>query len=315
MTAIKSQFNLPNGQGGYDTHHFETESAQVTDLPQTLAPYIKNITSDGAIFTLTKGDNTTVDLAVVADNAGAHNALFRGKDLTEYFDSGEMSEAIAAGTFEDIYPGDFIKKSVTVDGTTYTDVIWIVGDLDYHLHRGDTETTDHHVLLFPKNNIGTARMNATDVTTGGFLGSEMWKTTLPKYATGIKAAFGATHVLTHNEILTDTVNTSAASMAGAGLTGCSSHWIWTAVDVNLFNEPMVYGNPLLSSSFYDIGDCNTQVAAMRHDKSLSFTRQAWCWLRAVAYSAAFCLANYTGGADSLSASRAAGGVRPYFLLR
>ena len=35
MTAIKSQFNLPNGQGGDDTHHFETESAQVTDFQIT----------------------------------------------------------------------------------------------------------------------------------------------------------------------------------------------------------------------------------------------------------------------------------------
>lgn len=31
-----------------------------------------------------------------------HNALFRGKDLTDYFNSGQMSKAIADGTFKNI---------------------------------------------------------------------------------------------------------------------------------------------------------------------------------------------------------------------
>jgi hypothetical protein len=42
------------------------------------------------------------------DNAGAHNSIYRGKDLTSYFDSGEMSTAIANGTFANIYPGDYM---------------------------------------------------------------------------------------------------------------------------------------------------------------------------------------------------------------
>lgn len=100
-------------------------------------------------------------------SAASHNALYRGKDLTSYFNSGAMSTAIANGTFDDIYPGDYIIKTLTVDGTTYNNMKWIVGDLDYHLHRGDTETTTHHVVLYPETNLGTARMNASDTTSGG----------------------------------------------------------------------------------------------------------------------------------------------------
>ena len=37
-----------------------------------------------------------------------HNALFSGKDLTDYFNSGEMSKAIADGTFKNIYIGDYV---------------------------------------------------------------------------------------------------------------------------------------------------------------------------------------------------------------
>ena len=62
---------------------------------------------------------------VVVNSAPAHNALYRGKDLTDYFNSGEMSIAIANGSFENIFPGDYVIKSVTVNGTTYADTKWI----------------------------------------------------------------------------------------------------------------------------------------------------------------------------------------------
>lgn len=62
---------------------------------------------------------------VVVNSAPAHNALYRGKDLTDYWNSGQMSIAIANGSFENIFPGDYIIKSVTVNGTTYADIKWI----------------------------------------------------------------------------------------------------------------------------------------------------------------------------------------------
>ena len=78
---------------------------------------------------------------------------------------------------------------------------------------------------------------------------------------------------------------------------------------------MVYGCRPLSSSGFDIGDCNTQVAAMRHDKSLSSTRTYWYWLRAVVSSFRFALAYNHGHADCTDASIGGGGVRVYFLLK
>ena len=60
-------------------------------------------------------------------------------------------------------------------------------------------------------------MNATDITTGGFVGSVMWTTTLPLYATGIKAAFGADHVLNHRELLSNAESDTIASGTGAGI--------------------------------------------------------------------------------------------------
>ena len=266
------------------------------------------------ILTHTFPNGVVEQFIPIKNNAGAHNALYRGDDLTEYFNSGEMSAAIVNGSFKDIFPGDYIKKSITVDGTEYKDVKWIIGDCDYHLNRGDTQTTKHHVLVFPEGVLGAARMNETNTTEGGYVGSEMWTVTIPNYVTGIQTAFGSDHVLSHRELLTKSVNTTAPSGAGCGWNGSADNWQWTSVLVNLFNEPMVYGGRVFSSSGMDVYDCNTQVAAMRHNKGLSFSRSGWSWLRAVVSGAHFAYADSSGIANNYSASGAAGRVRPYFLL-
>ena len=273
--------------------HPETESAQVTDFVPAVS---------------------AINAATIYDNAGAHNAIYRGKDITDYWNNGGASAAIAAGTFAGIYPGDYIRVPITVNGATTTYDI-VIGDCNYHLHRGDSETTTNHVLAFTRTHIGNEHMNATNTTAGGYIGSDMWKTILPKYTTAIKNAFGSSHILTHREILSNAESDTVASAAGAGWSGGSTGWDWYDVDVNLFNEPMVYGCHPFSSSRFDIGDCNTQVAAMRHDKSLSFTRTYWCWLRAVVSSLYFAIADFAGIARCFDASYGDGGVRVYFLLK
>lgn len=246
-------------------------------------------------------------------SAASHNALYRGKDLTSYFNSGAMSTAIANGTFDDIYPGDYIIKTVTVNGTTYSNIKWIVGDLDYHLHRGDTETTTHHVVLFPETHLGNARMNASNTTSGGYQGSEMWTTTIPLYATGIINAFGSSHVLVHRERLTKAIDANAYAGGGGMGNGATVYadGEWINVTANIFNEAMMFGHAPFASSGRDTYDCNKQIAAFRYGQN--FTRANWCWLRDVASSMYFALADNLGEADSSYASNT-GGVRPYFLL-
>lgn len=246
-------------------------------------------------------------------SAASHNALYRGKDLTSYFNSGAMSTAIANGTFDDIYPGDYIIKTVTVNGTTYSNIKWIVGDLDYHLHRGDTETTTHHVVLFPETHLGNARMNASNTTSGGYQGSEMWTTTIPLYATGIINAFGSSHVLVHRERLTKAIDANAYAGGGGMGNGATVYadGEWVNVTANIFNEAMMFGHAPFASSGRDTYDCNKQIAAFRYGQN--FTRANWCWLRDVASSIYFANASAGGGADYYYASDT-NGVRPYFLL-
>ena len=247
-------------------------------------------------------------------SATCHNSQFRGINITSYFDSGYMSNNIANGNFSNIYPGDYIIKSVTIDGTTYQNVKWIVMDCDYHLNSGDTQTTTHHVVLMPEGHLGTAQMNETNTTEGGYQGSKMWTTTIPLVNAGIKAAFGDSHVLSHRELLTKTINATAISGGNSTLQGCSVDWSWVSVEANICNEQQVYGTKAFGSSAFDIGDCYNQFAAFRLSKALQSKDRYWFWLRSVASASWFCRAYDLGNCDYHIASDSHG-LRPYFLLK
>lgn len=253
----------------------------------------------------------------IADNYGAfHNSIYRGKDLTSYFASGEMSKAIANGTFKDIYIGDYITKNIVVGGTTYQ-VKWEVADIDYFYKSGDASCDTHHVVLLPsKTVLVNTKMNDTNTTEGGYVGSKMWKETIPAVVTGIKAAFGADHVVKHRELLTTKVSTTAQSAAGAGWTGSSTEWAWTNVEANIPTEPMIYGGAVFGSAGYDVGNGDKQLAIFKFKKFCSPDR-LWFWLRAVASASRFCGASENGLAAYADASDSGsdGGCRPYFLFR
>ena len=270
-------------------------------------------------------------------SAEAHNGIYRGKDLTSYFTSGQMSTDIANNDFTNIYPGDYITKTITLPAITYTNksgtsvtqsaqtfnnVKWLVAGLDTHLYSGwhDTNkdyTAAHHVVMIPSTTLQrSVSMNPTNTTEGGYLGSDMWNVHMPNWATAIKNAFGATHVLKHNELLSNAINATALSGAGAGWTGSSSAWVWTEVEVNIPNEQMIYGGKVWGSSGHDCGDF-TRILPLYVLKNRHLDDRSWFWLRSVASASNFAAATDIGNAiaSGASAANAYGGVRPYFLLR
>lgn len=56
-------------------------------------------------------------------------------------------------------------------------------------------------------------MNTANITEGGFVGSDMWKTTIPLYNTAFGSILGS-HLLSHRTLLTNTVNANLVSNAG-----------------------------------------------------------------------------------------------------
>ena len=243
---------------------------------------------------------------VVASNAGAHNAIYRGKDITDLFYDGTLSKQIAAGTFDDIFVGDYIIGKTSKRK-------YLVADINYRLHMGDTECTKPHILMIPEKIMGTAMMNDTHVTTGAYVGSKMYTTNLTPFKTIIKNDFGAGHILKHRNHLQNAVTNNYESGG-----------TWYDSEIELMNECMVYGsniwhNILCGTNFpnnYEIDNSQLSLFRLRHDLIVARNDAGdrwWYWLRNVVSSSYFAGVSNTGGATSSGAANS-GGVRPAFLI-
>lgn len=230
------------------------------------------------------------------NNAGAHNAIYRGKSLGTSVTTAQYS-AISAGTFEDMYIGDY---------WTINDVVYRIAAFDYYLHCGDTECTKHHIVLVPDTCLYNHVMNDTNTTTGAYVNSKMYKEGLAQAKTTIKAAFSG-HVLSKRIYLSNAVSNGRAS-AGA----------WCDSEVDLMCEHMVYGNGVFSP----VSDGTTipnnyrveksQLPLFQHEPSRICNRATW-WLRDVISASNFAYVIANGGADCYGAGNSFG-VRPAFAI-
>ena len=248
------------------------------------------------------------------DGAEAHNAMWGGRDITASFNNGTVSANIANGTFRDIFPGDYITKQVTISGKTYT-VNWVIADCDYWINKGDTAVTVHHVAIVPQAPIFDANMNATNTTEGGYMGSRMFKETIPACATGIVNAFGASHILTFRDWLISGMTANQISSGLPNLTG-GAQWgasPWVSVQCDLMTEKMVLGAPVNSASALDEWCATRQMSAFRLSENLINYNRQWYWLRNIVSSAFFALVCGDGSAYAGGASVSLG-VRPFALL-
>lgn len=233
-------------------------------------------------------------------NAGAHNAVYRGKFLGNTVTAAQYA-AIKAGTFDDLYIGDY---------WTIGDVKYRIAAFDYFLNAGDTECTDHHAVIVPDTCLYRASMNSTDTANGGYVDSAMYKSNLEQAKTIIKSAFSG-HVLNHRVYLVNAV-TNGAPSAGA----------WCDSEVDLMTERMVYGCPVYSpmtdgqkSPWTQMHNCTeekSQLPLFWHDQSRICNRDNW-WLRDVVYAYGFAYVTYDGVAYFFDAS-SSNGVRPYFCI-
>ena len=113
---------------------------------------------------------------------------------------------------------------------------------------GDTECTKPHVLMIPERIMGTAQMNASNITDGAYIGSAMYKTNLAQFKTVIKNDFETSHILKHRNHLQNAVSN-----------GCETGGIWYDSDIELMNEIMVYGCQIFKNAINGIGHNSSSV--------------------------------------------------------
>lgn len=246
-------------------------------------------------------------------SAGSANARYCEKDMTDYFNTGALSTDIANNNFSELSVGNFIMKDFVVNGTTYSNVKFYLAHFDYYYNFGGTATTKHHVLILPATTLGTAVMNDTNTTEGGYVGSKMRKTTLPLYSAGYQSAFGSAHILGWRNLVTNNVDKTVGSSGYITTLGASQQWEWANAVCELMSESMVYGAPVWSSSGFDTGSLNQQLALFRFNTSAILANRNWYWLRNVHSSVSFCHCSGIGFASTNGASYVTG-VRPFALL-
>lgn len=221
--------------------------------------------------------------------------LFRGKNLGTALTAVQKA-AIKDGSFKGMFLGDYWS----IGGR-----IWRIVDMDYWYNCGDTAFTSHHLVIMPDEALYNAQMNTTNVTTGGYVGSEMYKSNLANAKTIVNAAFQGS-VLTHREYLCNAV-----------ANGRPSGGAWFDSSIELPNESMMYGHPHFSPTsdgstvpaIYTIS--KTQLALFMVCPRFIVNRSYNQWLRDVVSSAYFALVGSYGNADYYSASISYG-VRPVF---
>ena len=263
------------------------------------------------------------DKQSIIEDAGYHNSIYRGKDVTSYLNDGTLYTRISSGKFTDLYVGDYFTKSITIGGNTTT-VTWRIAGFDMYYGKGDTcgdgtACKVHHAVIVPGTNLTLAQMNAsdttgvTDWTLGAYAGSKMYNETLPTIETAIKNAFGSSHILKYRALLSNATNTSATNRC-PGTTGASSGWAWYDAYVNLMNMVQVTGNIGFSSSAFDTGADNIQFPLFRLKPQFVNNQRSWYWVRDVSTSASFAQVSSYGFSNYGGASSPGGGVRPYFYI-
>ena len=221
--------------------------------------------------------------------------LFRGKNLGTALTAVQKA-AIKDGSFKGMFLGDYWS----IGGR-----IWRIVDMDYWYNCGDTAFTSHHLVIMPDEALYNAQMNTTNVTTGGYVGSEMYKSNLANAKTIVNAAFQGS-VLTHREYLCNAV-----------ANGRPSGGAWFDSSIELPNESMMYGHPHFSPTsdgstvpaIYTIS--KTQLALFMVCPRFIVNRAYNQLLRDVVSSASFSVVGYDGLANCGGAS-VSHGVRPVF---
>lgn len=230
--------------------------------------------------------------------AGSHNSIYRGNNLGSAVTE-EQWASIDDGTFDDMYIGDYW----VIGGVTYR-----IAAFDYYYKTGDNVgLTTHHVTIVPDEPLYNHVMNDTNTTTGGYVGSKMYKTGLNDAKSTINSSFGSSHVLNHRKLLCNAV-TSGKPSGGS----------WYDSTVELMTERVLYGNSIFgvangSSSIpymYTVEKGQFPLFAFRLD--LISNRNGF-WLQDVVASVGFANVREGGQVGYVNATSTIG-VRPYFSI-
>lgn len=224
---------------------------------------------------------------------------FRGKNLGTSFTQAQQT-AIANGDFSDLWNGDY--------WTNGTYKFRIVDNTGVFYGTGDTRFYKNHLVIMPDENIlsadgsSTHYWKSTDDTTGGYAGSDYIATYRAQALKILTDFFGADHIASHRELISNAISNGAAS-----------GWVWADCSCELPSEEQIFGTKIWGSSPYDVGINYSQFRLFQLAPRFIRNNPNY-WLRNIVSSSWVAFVYSTGSATYRAASSPWIGVRPFALL-
>lgn len=228
-----------------------------------------------------------------------HRVTFRGKNLGSTV-TAEQKTAIANGTFDDLFLGDY---------WVINDIVWRIVDMDYWYNTGTAiRKNTHHIVIMPDTcPAKNVCIDSTGGTSLGYYGTEMRTSTMKDVCDLIPDELWGS-IFIHKEYLCN----SAAD-------GYPDGYIYADTDAELPSEIMMFGTRLASpsptgeNSFNCKTHSKTQLALFQIAPSFITTRESY-WLRDIASIETFCCVNGAGAIQTNPVTEYAG-VRPVFAIK
>ena len=228
-----------------------------------------------------------------------HRVTFRGKNLGSTV-TAEQKTAIANGTFDDLFLGDY---------WVINDIVWRIVDMDYWYNTGANNKKDvHHIVLMPDTCLTkNACIDSTGGTSLGYYGTEMRTSTMKDVCDLIPDELWES-IFIHRDYL-----------CNSATDGYPDGNIYVEIDAELPSEIMMFGTRLESpsptggNSFSGSTYSKTQLALFQIAPKFITIRENY-WLRDIASVETFCYVNGTGSVRTYPVTNEAG-VRPVFAIK
>ena len=268
-----------------------------------------------------------------------HNSHYRGINLISdghFANMAALLTAIRAQDWSDIYIGDYVELTFTYEGASRT-VKFYVGEIDKFYKVGNTSLETHHLVMVTGDLGINQKMNDSNTTAGGYVGSKAHTVTLPALYAILNPLFNNA-ILTHKEYLSNTVlsdqtvslslddgngavtyscnNFPVYSSGDPNTPGCVTAGNWYDCNLVLMSEIEMFGSNRFSSSGNDDIMCpEGQIAAFKYNRNLqTLNRTINTWLRNVNSASRFCICGIFGHSYRYDASNSIIRLRPRFLI-
>ena len=294
----------------------EAAKTYLTSKSIDLSGYYTKIETDAKLESyLTKNDlnnyytKSQVD-TLIKQQQIINNAISSDDINNRYTDN--ILEAITSSNIESwiakyIYSNlDRFKNTISCGSkVTIQDGIynaqWVVVGADTELNKGDMPLTKPHLSLIPVTNLGNGQMNDSYTSSGAYVGTKMYKETIPKIVKALQKVLGS-HLLARRVKLANSTDGNRSNSSA-----------YYTVYANLMNERQVFGTSTSENS-YDIGDDTTALPGFKNYKNNIYGPSTF-WLRSVCNYArdCFAFANSKGDTDGNYADFSHG-VRPLITI-